>query len=54
MEDVNINRLDLQTLGSQLVIMPKIIPDHCSRPFDLMNRNGKRMKPEATRLTEAH
>jgi hypothetical protein len=23
------NRLDLQTLGSQLTIMPKNLPDHC-------------------------
>ena len=34
------NQLDLQTLGSQLVIMPKNLPDHCLgkliyRPFIL-------------------
>ena len=25
------NRLDLQTIGSQLVMMPKNLPDHWSR-----------------------
>ena len=35
------NRLDLQTLGSQLVIMPKNLPDHCmgdSPEFSNFNR----------------
>ena len=27
------NRLDLQTLGSQTVMMPKNLPDHCSGPI---------------------
>ena len=33
------NRLDLQTLGSQPVIMPKILPEHWARP-------SPRPKPE--------
>jgi hypothetical protein len=30
------NRLDLQTLGSQPMIMPKNLPDHCVRPSSVL------------------